>query len=209
MKVIKMPRMRHLGTIIAAIIIAPLAWLLLAFGQDTSLRAFADHPDGGSLNSNDFLRPLLFLAAAGLLLGLIATLRFSPLGAVLTGIVYAGSYALLLAAPERVLHMLPKNVTIAGWHADTTTPLRTGTTVLVGALLLVALVSVGRWQRWPDNDMSSWDRSLDEDRPTASRRDPRDEPYDTPERTPAGLVGWASSLRGGGESEPWTSRTAR
>jgi hypothetical protein len=188
--------MRHLGTVIAAIIIAPLAWLMLAFGQDQSLQMFAGQRDTGTLDSHDFLRPLLFLAAAGALLGLIATLRFSPLGAVLTGITYAGSYALLLAAPQRVLHTLPTNVSIAGLHADATTPLRTGTSALVGATMLISLVSIGRWRRWPDKEAPFLDRSLDDDRTAAvTRRDPWGEPDNAPERTPANLLRWTSSLR--------------
>jgi hypothetical protein len=174
---------------LAAIVIAPLAWLLLAFGQDTSLQAFADRGPDGSLDSGDFLRPLLFLAAAGLLLGLIATLRFSPLGAVLTGVMYAGSYVLLLAEPRNVLRALPKNVSIFGWHADTTTPLRTGTTLLVGALLLVALVSIGRWRRWPDRE------AVYEDRRATPDRDRWEPDIPAADRTPSGLLGWTSLLR--------------
>jgi hypothetical protein len=33
------PGMRHVGTLIAAIISAPLAWILLAYGQDRSVQA--------------------------------------------------------------------------------------------------------------------------------------------------------------------------
>jgi hypothetical protein len=186
---------------IAAIIIAPLAWLLLAFGQDASLQAFADHHDDGALNTNDFLRPLLLLAAAGLFLGLIATLRFSPLGAVLTGVVYVGSYVLLLLAPQRVLDALSKDVSIAGLQANAATPLRTGTTVLVGAMLLVALISIGRWRRWPDRDgfddtTRTWDRPFGDDQRGTAGRDPWEPETPAADRTPVGLLSWASSLRG-------------
>jgi hypothetical protein len=213
--------MRHVGTMIAAIIIAPSAWLLLAIGQDQSTEAFTREQANSSLNSHDFVKPLLFLAAAGVLLGLIATLRFSPLGAVMTGIAYAGSYALLLVAPDRVLDTLPDNISIAGFHADATTPLRSGTTLLVGALLLVAIISIGRWRRWPDSDerydplpaTRSSSSTMDWDRPTSNDAfepvGPRPysgaDPWEThaPDRTSAGLSHWASSLRGAVRQSPW------
>jgi len=212
---------------IAAFIIAPLAWLLLAIGQDQSAEAFTREQDTSALNSNDFLRPLLFLAAAGILIGLIATLRFSPLGAVMTGIAYAGSYALLLVAPDQVLDMLPDDISIAGFHADATTPLRTGTTLLVGALLLVAIISIGRWRRWPDADERydplpstrassstlEWDRPLGNDQldPVGPRTYSDADPWETPrpDRTSAGLSHWASSLRGAVGQAPWVNRPAR
>src|SRR5215475_9993128 len=98
--------MRHVRTLIAAVVITPLAWILMAFGQDHSAQAFANGANGGSLHGGDFFRPVLFLAAAGLILGLIATLRISPLGAVLAGFVYTVSYLALLVAPARVLDLL-------------------------------------------------------------------------------------------------------
>ncbi|HEY2669121.1 MAG TPA: hypothetical protein VGJ07_01965 [Rugosimonospora sp.] len=141
--------MRHTATLIAAIVIAPLAWILIAFGQDRSAQAFANAQSNGGFHTGDFVRPLLFLAAAGILIGLIATLRVSPVGAVLTGVVYAGSYALLLVTPKRLVSLLPHHLSVAGRSADLTMPLRTGTTLLLGAAMLVAVTSAGRWRRWP------------------------------------------------------------
>jgi hypothetical protein len=142
-------RMRHVGTLIAAAVIAPLAWILLAFGQDRSMEVFARAHDGGALHTGDFVRPLEYLAVAGLLLGLIATLRLSPLGAVATGAVYMSSYALLLVAPHWLMSLFRHNLSIAGHQADPAIPIRTGTTLLIGALLLVGAFSVGRWRRRP------------------------------------------------------------
>jgi hypothetical protein len=147
---------RHIGTLIAAIVIAPLAWILLAFGQDRSLQAFASAQSTGVFHPGDFVRPVQMLAAAGLLVGLLATLRFSPLGASLTGIAYTSSYVLLLAAPGRVLRLFGHDISVAGHHADASTPIRTGTTMLLGALLLVGVASIGRWRRWPQaNDKAT------------------------------------------------------
>jgi hypothetical protein len=141
--------MRHLYTLIAAVFVAPLSWILLAFGQDRSAQAFANAQHNGAYDTSDFVRPMVYLAVAGLLLGLLATLRFSPLGAVLTGMGYAASYVALLFDPKGVLGLFPKNLSMAGHSVDPTIPLRTGTAMLLGALMLVAAVSVGRWRRWP------------------------------------------------------------
>ncbi|PWR06602.1 hypothetical protein DKT69_36550 [Micromonospora sicca] len=142
-------RMRHVGTLIAAIVIGPLAWILLAIGQGRSVQAFTAAQTSGAFNTGDFVRTALLLAAAGILLGLIATLRFSPLGAVLTGIVYAGSYLAMMMRPTWLLRLLGHQGTVAGQHADLATPVRTGTTLLIGAAMLVAVLSVQRWRRWP------------------------------------------------------------
>jgi hypothetical protein len=141
--------MRHIGTLIAAIVIGPLAWILIAFGQDRSAAAFANAQAKGAFHTGDFVRPLIFLAAAGLILGLVATLRFSPLGAGLTGLVYVLSYVWLFIDAKGLLNIFKHPLRIAGQDADPTTPVRTGTTLLVGALLLVSVASMARWRRWP------------------------------------------------------------
>ncbi|MGR6317270.1 hypothetical protein Q2K19_06620 [Micromonospora soli] len=141
--------MRHFGTVIAAAIVGPLAWILFALGQDRSEQAFAAAQKGGALDNGDFVRPALVLAGAGIVLGLIATLRFSPLGAALTGLVYSASYLGLLVSPTTVMRLLDHKLTVSGHQVDLAAPLRTGTTLLVGSLLLVGVVSVRRWQRWP------------------------------------------------------------
>ncbi|WP_446212696.1 hypothetical protein [Micromonospora sp. IBSANI012] len=141
--------MRHIRTVITAAIVGPLAWILFALGQDRSAQAFANAQDGGALDSSDFVRPALVLAAAGLLLGLIATLRISPLGAALTGLVYSASYLGLLIRPAALMRLLDHKLTLIGHQVDLAAPVRTGTTLLVGSLLLVGVVSIHRWQRWP------------------------------------------------------------
>jgi hypothetical protein len=133
--------------LIAAVVIAPLAWILLAFGQDRSAEVFADAQRAGVFHTGEFVRPLEFLAAAGLLLGLLATLRFSPVGTLATGLAYVSSYTLLLVVPNGLLDLFGHRLLIAGRPVDPTTPVRTGTTLVLGTLLLVAGAIVGRWRR--------------------------------------------------------------
>ncbi len=110
-------------------------------------------------------RQLQVLAAAGLLLGLIATLRLSPLGAVVTGVAYVSSYAMLLIVPRRVLSFFGHHISVAGHHADATTPIRTGTTLVLGSLLLVSAASVRRWRRWPRQSDEAFRQESERDRP--------------------------------------------
>ncbi len=202
-------------------VIGPLAWILLAIGQDSSVRAFTAAQSSGAFNTGDFMRNALLLAAAGLLLGLIATLRISPLGAVLTGVVYAGSYLAMLTRPTWLLRLLGHKVTVAGQHADLATPVRTGTTLLIGAAMLVAVLSVQRWRRWPRPaaeapemeapDSFSSPAALAQDRalgaeglgPTTAGQTPQ--PYsaanDTgPQPAGVGAAHWANALRRGSEA---------
>ena len=141
--------MRHLGTFIAAIVIAPAAWLLIAFGQTESGTAVAKALASGAWPAGDFIAPLLLLAGAGILLGLIGTLRLSPLGAVLTGLVYVASYVVLLFDGKDVSKLLGYTITIASHKADLRAPVSSGASLLLGSLLLVSVASIGRWRRWP------------------------------------------------------------
>ncbi|BCL16638.1 hypothetical protein [Micromonospora sagamiensis] len=145
--------MRHIKTVIAALGVGPLAWFLLAAGQGRSLRVFGEAQEsGGALDPDALLKPLLVLAAAGLLLGLVATVRISPLGSVLTGLAYSASYVGLLFSPARLLDLLGHKLSVAGYQIDLLVPVRTGTSVLLGSLLLVGVASVQRWRRWPQPD---------------------------------------------------------
>src|SRR5262249_18271838 len=155
--------MRHLGTFIAAIVIAPAAWLLIAFGQTESGMAFAKALASGAWPAGDFIAPLLLLAGAGILLGLIGTLRLSPLGAVLTGLVYVASYVVLLFDGKGVNKLLGYTITIANHKADLRAPVGSGATLLLGSLLLVSVASVGRWRRWPKPAEPFAAESLDDD----------------------------------------------
>ena len=133
--------MRHLGSLLAALVVAPVAWVLLAFGQTQFVWG-----NGSALGS--WPERALALAAAGLLLGLVATTRISPVGPLVVGVAYTG-YAVAALWRRGVHDAMPDPVTIAGRTADLHAPVDTGTAIVVGVLLLVAAVSIRRWQRWP------------------------------------------------------------
>ncbi|SCL29284.1 hypothetical protein GA0074692_2697 [Micromonospora pallida] len=228
--------MRHIKTAIAALILGPLAWVLLAAGQGRSLRVFEDaQENGGVLDPHALLKPLLVLAAAGLLLGLLATVRISPLGSVLIGLGYSASYAGLLFSPARVLDLLSHKLSVAGYQIDVLTPVRTGTTLLLGSLLLVGVASVQRWRRWPQSDadeptadvpantippVSERDRPLDADgfrpldadrlgSPKQAENPTKPGIADEPEPAMAHGPRWIDSLRSDSTGEPWQSDATR
>jgi hypothetical protein len=153
--------MRHIGTLIAALFVAPLAWILIAFGQGRSLEALDTAQSTGVYSSGTLVHSFEMLAGAGLLIGLLATLRFSPLGAVVTGLAYTVSYLLLVVAPEGTLRLFGHGFSLAGRHIDLAVPVRSGTTLILGAVMLVAILSIGRWRRWPRPDDQSFEEDAD------------------------------------------------
>src|SRR5262245_11367921 len=183
------PGMRHLLTMIAAIVISPVVWILVALGQDRTAQVLGTG-DAGSARGGDLLRPLVLLAGAGILLGLISTLRFSPAGAGLAGVLYAGTYVVLLASPRGLLHAFDYHLSIVGWQADLSTPVRTGTSLLIGAVLLVSVASVARWRRWPR-------RASDMRESVHAFPGSAAEPAPPLEATPADSTHWIASLRSG------------
>ena len=215
--------MRHLGTVFAAAVVGPLAWILLAVGQDRSTQTFASVQGGEAVDSHDFVRPALVLVAAGLLLGLIATLRFSPLGAVLAGTGYAASYLGLLMNPTRMVNLLDHKLTLGDHQINLAIPVQTGTTLLLGSLLLVGVLSIHRWRRWPGAEETpafhpefSMPRRRDlpvgaDGLGSAARPD---YPVTEPASATAGRPEWIDSLRKGPndpawQSEPWGSGRTR
>jgi hypothetical protein len=131
--------MRHFAALSAAILIAPLTWLLLAFGQDRP-----DQMTSGAVDVTGVDRTLACLLGAGLLVGLVATLRLSRLGVALTGVAYAAVHLSALVFPEAVLGLFPAGVSVAGRSVDPTLPLRTGTALVFAVVMLAAMAGLGR-----------------------------------------------------------------
>jgi hypothetical protein len=164
--------MRHLGTFIAAIVIAPAAWLLIAFGQTQSGSAFGKAASSGAWPAGDFVSPLLLLAGAGILLGLIGTLRFSPLGATLTGLFYIASYVAVMIAGNDAYKLINYKIRILKREAALDSPVISGTTLLLGALLLVSVISTSRWRRWPSPALAT--AGTDDPTATSAAEETRD-----------------------------------
>ncbi|NUO60717.1 MAG: hypothetical protein HOV71_05170 [Hamadaea sp.] len=140
--------MRHLWSLIAGVVIAPLAWAVVAFGQTVMGEVYtAGAPTG---YSSKVLLGAGVLVGAGLIVGLIASLRVSPVGPLLVALLYLGSSALLIFAPKTgadVFDRVQKDV--LGHDVMTITPLKSGIIPVLGGVLLIAVFSGGRWRVWP------------------------------------------------------------
>ncbi len=181
--------MRHFGSLVAGLLVAPLTWVLTGYAQ-VHLSA---HLIGRNhaYPTSQVWPSLLLLAATGLIVGMIASTRISPVGPGLAGALYLVATVYWLAVPREVYRTLPTSV--AGEHGVLTRPLETGVAPLVGALLLVGLFATTRWPRWPiplgGPDVDDYPAPADEAAPTEDyySRHPHDDTAILPgyEETPA------------------------
>lgn len=141
--------MRHLWSLLAGVIAAPLTWVLVSMGQDGSTRTVAGWVDSGRYDTVDLIEPAAYLAVAGVVLGLLGTLRFSPLGPLVAGLLLIGPYAGMFADPFAVRDAVPGDWELSGDPLVLRQPLDNGTLLLLGALLVMATFSVQRWRSWP------------------------------------------------------------
>lgn len=163
--------MRHIASLFAGIIIAPIAWLLIGAAQ-IGLNPMAYELDGGA--PSRFLAIAMFVVA-GALLGLIAVTRLSPAGPILAGLVFIGGFFVFrggIAAvhlPDAMTNdLLPReSAIIAG---------ETGMVLVIGALLLTSALIPSRW-RGKQSEEEPERADLD----TASLAGTTLNPQDTPE----------------------------
>ncbi|MCP2326660.1 hypothetical protein HDA40_005167 [Hamadaea flava] len=143
--------MRHLWSLIAGVVIAPLAWAVVAFGQTVMGEVYtAGAPTG---YSSKVLLGAGVLVGAGLIVGLIASLRVSPVGPLLVALLYLGSSALLIFAPKTGVDVFDRvQKDVLGHDVMTITPLKSGIIPVLGGVLLIAVFSGGRWRVWPGTE---------------------------------------------------------
>jgi hypothetical protein len=134
--------MRHVGSLLTGLVIAPLAWVLLALGQGTVYLYWQD--DRGTA----WVQSLAYLVVAGLLVGLVASTRISPVGPLVAGLAYLG-YAGTALVNEPAHNLLPQTWRVLDRSVPLRLPVDNGTAIVLGSLLLVAVISARRWQRWP------------------------------------------------------------
>jgi hypothetical protein len=149
--------MRHLWSLLAGVLAAPLAWAFLATGQHRSERTVAGWDDTGLFDTAELIGPAAFLAAAGVVLGLLGTLRWSPLGPLVAGLLLVTPTVLLFINPFETLDALAfdaaradgEPVRVLSQDLQPWLPVANGTLLVLGALLLMAVLSGQRWRRWP------------------------------------------------------------
>jgi hypothetical protein len=143
--------MRHLWSLLAGVVAAPLAWLCLATGQYQSSRTVAEWNEENLFDTAELIGPAAFLVAAGVLLGLVGTLRWSPAGPLVAGVLFVVPTIFMFIDPFRTLDAfsVDRPRTLLDQDYQPWLPLENGTLLVLGALLLMAVFSASRWRRWP------------------------------------------------------------
>ncbi|SBT54692.1 hypothetical protein [Micromonospora narathiwatensis] len=141
--------MRHLWSFLAGLVVAPVTWVLVTLGQDGSGRTVHRWVEIGTYSTPNLIEPAVYLGVAGVLLGLLGTLRFSPLGPLVAGLLLVVPYLGLFVAPFTVRDQIPDGWKVLGDPLPLREPLENGTLFLIGMLLLMAVFSGQRWRRWP------------------------------------------------------------
>ncbi|GIJ30470.1 hypothetical protein Vqi01_56320 [Micromonospora qiuiae] len=141
--------MRHLWSFLAGLVVAPVTWVLLTLGQDGSTGTVNRWVEIGTSNTANLIEPAVYLAVGGIVLGLLGTLRISPLGPLVAGILLVTPYVGLFVSPFRVRNRIPESWEFLGDPLPLRLPVENGTLFLIGVLLLMATFSGQRWRRWP------------------------------------------------------------
>lgn len=132
--------MRHIWSLIAGVIITPLAWFLIAVGQGAMSKGLS------LLNNDNFLLGGLMVIGVGLTLGLIGSLRTSPVGALIAAVTYLSTSVYMLLAPLQAFDLLGKRQQLGDYGWDLASPVYSGTMAVVGGMLLIAAFSAARWR---------------------------------------------------------------
>ncbi|WP_405094443.1 hypothetical protein [Micromonospora sp. NBC_01412] len=141
--------MRHLWSFLAGLVVAPVTWVLVTLGQDGSSRTITRWVEIGTFNTANLIEPAVYLAVAGILLGLLGTLRVSPLGPLVAGLLLVTPYVAMFIAPFEVRDIVPEGWKVLSDPLPLHLPVQNGTLFLLGVLLLMATASRQRWRRWP------------------------------------------------------------
>jgi hypothetical protein len=139
--------MRHLWSLIAGVVLAPIVWAVAAYGQAVTAQV------GAQGAPTSFESKLLIAAAAfvgaGLVFGIIGTLRVSPVGPLIAGLAYLGSYGLAIGSPATADDAFNWVTKVGDYDVHYASALTSGLIPVLGAALLMAVFSPGRWRSWP------------------------------------------------------------
>jgi hypothetical protein len=134
--------MRHLGSIVLSLVLAPLIYLLAGVG----LVKFAEANEGGT--TLDFVPAVAALGAlllAGVCYAILSMTRLSPLGPTLAGLAFLAAGFWALIDPASLRDRVPPDV--LGVEGAALLP-AAGLTVLLSVPLLATALSSRRWRRY-------------------------------------------------------------
>jgi hypothetical protein len=138
--------MRHVGSLLLALFVAPLVLVLTGRGIDSFRDAAASQPPDPLAGA----AALASLMLAGILVALLIMPRLSPLGLLLSGLGYLAFGAWAMVDPD--LFVVSAPWTFLGW--DRSTVAATGAVALLLAMpMILSIFSIQRWRhprnRWP------------------------------------------------------------
>jgi hypothetical protein len=187
------------------VVLAPIVWAVAAFGQAVTAQV-------GAQGAPTSFEPKLLIAAAafvgaGLVFGIIGTLRVSPVGPLVAGLAYLGCYGFAIASPGTANDAFNRVTTVGDYEIHDATALTSGLIPVLGAALLMAVFSPGRWRTWPAAAAAEPVATYSPTSPAPSS-DPASIPEDeTPTETqPAATSTWStpySSSTDTTETTPW------
>jgi hypothetical protein len=134
--------MRHVLSFLTGVVVAPLIWVAVAAGQGATQIGF---PDQGKLSGRLMVGGLL-LVGVGLVAGLIASLRTSPVAAIFAGTIYLGASVYFFFDHARALHFFTTSWKVKDYPIDMALPLTTGVLAFAGGMLIMSLFSGARWR---------------------------------------------------------------
>ena len=150
--------MRHLGSLLTAIVLGAVAYVLAGVGiirletafvkQNPQYNPllFAGSSGGGSMNWTDFGYGAGGLIIAGILIAVLVLTPLSPVGPIVAGLVYIGAELWFLEDPHGITKVLGSSV--FGNHAAAEAPL-TGLAFVVAIPLIATAVLPHRWHGKP------------------------------------------------------------
>jgi hypothetical protein len=134
--------MRHVGSLLLALVLAPLAWVLTGIGLLKYNDVRVQFEDGLRV---EILLGLLALLGAGALYAVLVLARLSPLGPALAGAGYLGAAVWYGVAPRSFLDVFPYEV----GDVDLGLPIpAAGLSAVLAVPLLATLMSPRRWRRY-------------------------------------------------------------
>lgn len=158
--------MRHFWSFLAGVVVAPLAWAMIALGQDGSASTVTRWVELGTYNTANLIQAAVYLGVAAILLGLLGTLRVSPLGPLVAGLLLIAPYVGLFVDPFTVRDAVPTSWEVFDDPLPLLQVLDNGTLFLIGVMLLMATFSVQRWRRWPRPVAAATPSGSDVEEPT-------------------------------------------
>ena len=168
--------MRHLGSLVLSLVLAPLIWVLTGMG----LADFGTHLASGDSLGTDGILGLAELIGAGVLLAVLVLSRLSPLGVGLAGLIFIGMTLWAAVDASSLIDAMPDSV--LGRDGALTVPAG-GPGLLMGVPLVLSVLVPRRWRKH-DRVTALYAATPGAPPPGAAAYGQQPQPYGGPQPTP-------------------------